>query len=217
MAIFVAASLLLILPTTRATATLRVTVRALYSAPRSSVASYLVTPKAVRLSAVISWEPRSTVDGWILEASVRHEASSGDWFDWEPAATLAAHENDYMIPVEPGLAYRFRLAGLSDAEGRLPFGVPTLPISALGDPQQVDTEAIVDEAERQRRANAALAALQAGDASPAASPPPTPSSDVMPWDLPAPAAPPAAPAQGCDLRSGVWSAGEQPLLALVPT
>ena len=198
-----------------------VSVRALHRAPASSVASYIaLPPRTVEVRAIVSWPPDSVLQGWLLEASVRSETagSDGEWFDWEPAATLSADETSHILSIEAGLAYRFRLAGLSDAEGQLPFSAPTAAISALGDPLLIDESTSAANA-RSRTLSLMNAQLQPPPSPPPPPPPPPAFEEVMPWDSPRPAThtPAPAPALADNLRSDVWTGSEQPLLSTVPT
>ena len=187
----------------------------------------------MRLNAIVSWEAvRESESGnaWLLEVSVRGEADpTGAWFAWEPAATIDASESSHILPIEPGLAYRFRLARLSNIAGQMPFSEPSQPVSALGDPTE-STETIsgcyvpnAAEAAQNMPAEAAAAAeaMPWDFAGRASAPSPPPAADAMPWDSPGfasatPAPPPAASA-ATDVRSDVWAAGEAPLLRAVPT
>ena len=197
-----------------------VTLRALHRVPPSSTASYLILPpKTVQLRAVVSWQASAAADGWLLMVSVRSDAEPIDanaWSSWEPAATLMADETSYVITAEPGLCYKFRVAGLSNTEGQLPFSEATLPISALGDP----TLAVSADLGTTNSKPSVLEAYESLWSSPPPTAVPSPSAeDVMPWDSPglAAAPPPPAPPPADDLRSDVWSSSEQhPLLSMVP-
>lgn len=187
-------------------------VRALHRVPSSSTSSYiLLPPKVVQCRAIVSW-PAATarseaVEAWLLEVSVRPCDGDGvAWFDWEPVANIPADETSHILPVEPGLEYRFRVAALSETEGQLPFSEATAPVSALGDPLKLGGEGA-----RTPRAPVAPP--------PAAPPRPPPDDDAMPWDSPglATALPPPPPPPPDDLRCDTWVSGEQPLLAMVPT
>ena len=69
------------------------------------------------------------------EGPLKNEADTNATpFPWEPAATLGAATTMHIVNLEPGLAYSFRLAALSEAAGQLPFSTPTQPVSALGSP-----------------------------------------------------------------------------------
>jgi hypothetical protein len=207
-----------------------VSVRALYNAPPTSVASYLIQPRRVKLCAVVSWPECAGVAGWLLEASVRAEAVKGGPSTWEPAATLPADETTHLVNIEPGLAYSFRLAALSELDGQLPFSDATKPVSVLrrgsGTVRPAAVRLDASLAAAAPRAAAALVPppeLLPWDmpASTAAAPPPPP-AEVLPWDAPAApvsAAPaPSAPTPMGDLRSESWLVtDEQPLLNLVPT
>ena len=111
------------------TTTPSVSMRALHRVPQQSIASYIaLPPRTVELRGIVSW-PAADVQGWLLEVSVCSEAvDGGAWYDWEAAATLPGDETSHILNLQPGLGYRFRLAGLSDSEGQLPFSSPTSPI-----------------------------------------------------------------------------------------
>ena len=113
-------------------------IRAFYRAPHSSIASYiLLPPKTVELRAVVAWPDAEEVDGWLLEVLA---SALAEWFEWERAATLPAGTTSHVVSLAPGLAYRFRLAGRSDADGPWPFSEPTPPISPLGDPLRLSAQ-----------------------------------------------------------------------------
>lgn len=186
-----------------------VSVKALFTAPKTSVASPLVIPPAIiKCAACISWSS-ATVNGWLLEASVLNRATSGaDWFDWQVAARLPPDRTSHVLDLERGLTYRFRLAGMSD-EGAHPFGLPTAPICALGDPQLME--------ERPAGGDRIDAPSTKMLLQPTARP-----SDVAPWagdpGIGAPPSPsPSVAVASSHICSASWGSGEQPLLSLVPT
>lgn len=198
-----------------------VSMRALTRAPTSSIASYLIKPQSLPISALVSWQTvaleftTTDVDGWLLETSVCSEAAAAECSDWEAVATLQADETSHVVNLEPGLGYRFRVAGLSNEEGQLPFGEPTPVISSLGDPNGIDEA----KASSMTASFGATLPLWPGDPPPPPSPPAPAIEEAMPWDTPGQAAapPPAAPAASESLRAVAWGAGEQPLLSIVPT
>lgn len=207
---------------TKVATQLQTSIRAIHSSPKTSVASYLIEPRSVRTAVLLTWPRDVSIAGWLVEVSVLHEAAGKDWHAWEPAATLPASETSHLINLEPGLSYAFRIAGLSDAEGQMPFGEATPPVSVLGDPSgalQYDAISgcyLPHEAE-------AMSANAAAGAEEEEAEEDEQEHEAMPWDAAGLAAvrpsraPPPAPTAADALRTDVWAAGETPLLSLVPT
>ena len=215
---------------------LKVSISAIFSHPKTSVESHIVALRTVRSSATISWpvveqeEEGELMAGWLLEASVLQEAAPSDWSAWEPAATLPGKETSYTVPLEPGLAYKFRLAGLSDTRGQLPFTAETPAVSVLAGGPSSSSEAlgggisgcyVPHEAEALANAVEAARHHLASEHS-------TGADEIMPWDSAGVAsvtsarAPPPAPSPADALETRAWRIGgdasaTNPLLALVPT
>jgi len=175
-----------------------VSVQGVFRAPRVSTESYLTDPSLVRLSAVVSWtlEKKTAVKSRLLEARVQSEVT-GEWSDWEPAAVFDAEETSHAVPIEPGLKYQFRLAGLSE-EGQqlLMYSEASETVSALGDPGR--RQEFVGP---QKRAEADPMALVLD------------TSDATDGWL-------VKRSERTRIQTvirGTWAPGEQPLLALAPT
>ena len=138
--------LVLILPAPFAAQGPAVSLRAAYTLPKVSTASFLVQPRAVRGYAALSWEA-PLIDGlvgYVVEGRVRgeatHRAADEGWGRWEVASSAPVEASEFTHPLEPGYEYEFRVAPLSEAEGQGDFSDPSRAVSLLRQPgqQQVD-------------------------------------------------------------------------------
>eukprot|EP00966_Prymnesium_polylepis_P150534 3477254-Prymnesium_polylepis.1 len=104
---------------------LDVSIRALHSAPPTSISTYLGSvARLMRIFAVVSWavDPSPDSAGFVIEGRARSEAADATdtaaWDeDWQVAATVDGSTSSYLFELEPGLEYSYRVAEMSGGGG----------------------------------------------------------------------------------------------------